>query len=346
MTTAGTIQARRDSIRAVRATAVALCLFGLGTLSWQFYRYLVVFPKPTVLAAVLELPLLGVGFLILMLVRPVRSPDFTWAGASLVWGATAAAGCALLANQGLGALWAKEAGVGFAANWSAALSAPLNEEIFKLCGVVLIVLAAPGVISGPLDGLIYGAFTGLGFQVIENITYGLNNIELTGATNPGRAVLESAVVRIGATGLGSHWTMTAVAGAGIGYLVARGRSRDGVLPAAACLLAAIGMHLLFDAPHISLGLKVGVNFIAVGTLFLWLSSRYLATARSVLDASCAAGLITPDQAVRYLSRRGRRAELRAAGSAADRHQARARQQAILARIDAAPAWPPGGPAGR
>jgi protease PrsW len=337
MTAAEDLRPERDSIRLVQVAAVALCLFGAATLSWQFYRYLVVFPAPAVLAVLLELPLLVVGCTILTLVRPVRSPDLTWAGAGLVWGATAAAGCALLANQGLGALWAKEAGVKFAANWSAALSAPLNEEIFKLCGVVLIVLAAPGVISGPLDGLVYGAFTGLGFQVVENVTYGLNNIELTGATNPGRAVLESALVRIGATGLGSHWTMTAVAGAGVGYLAARGRTRDGVWPAIACLLAAIAMHLLFDAPHISLGLKVGVNFIAVGTLFLWLSSRYLAVARSVLDAECAAGLISPDQAAGYLSRRGRRQELKAAGSAEQRDRVRARQQSSLARIDAAAA---------
>ena len=112
---------------------------------------------------------------------------------------------------------------------------------------MLIVLAAPRVIRGPLDGMIYGALVGLGFQVMENVTYSLNFIPLTGATNPGAAVALSAVLRVGLTGLGSHWAMTAVAGAGVGYLAARGL-RGGALPAAACLAAAMGMHLLFDAP--------------------------------------------------------------------------------------------------
>ena len=59
--------------------------------------------------------------------------------------------------------------------------------------MVLIALAAPRVIRGPLDGMIYGALTGLGFQVMENFTYALNNIPLTGATNPAEAVVISTV---------------------------------------------------------------------------------------------------------------------------------------------------------
>ena len=101
---------------------------------------------------------------------------------------TAAAGCALLANKGLIGLWAKGAGPQFAANWSASLSAPLNEEILKLCGVIMIVLAAPRMIQGPLDGMIFGALVGLGFQATENVTYGLNSIMLSGATDPAKAV--------------------------------------------------------------------------------------------------------------------------------------------------------------
>ncbi len=176
----GALAAADNSVRAVRITAAALCVFGAAVLLKEFYRAVVVFPGAALLALALELPLLVAGWWLLRLARPLRSPSRLWSAAAVIWGATAATGCALLANQGLSALWAKGAGIAFASNWSAALSAPLNEEILKLCGVVMIVLAAPRVIRGPLDGMIYGALTGLGFQVTENLFYGLDNIIQSG----------------------------------------------------------------------------------------------------------------------------------------------------------------------
>ncbi len=187
-----------QSIRLVRVTAIVLCTFGAGVLIWQFYRILVVFPAPAALAVALEIPLLVVGFVLVPLVRPVRAPALVWSAAAVAWGGTAAAGCALLANRGLIGLWAKGVGIRFAADWSASLSAPLNEEILKLCGVLMIVLAAPLVISGPLDGMVYGALTGLGFQATENMTYGLNSIVLSGATDPARAVADSVLTCVSA----------------------------------------------------------------------------------------------------------------------------------------------------
>ena len=326
-----------ESIRAVRLTAITLCLFGAAVLSWEFFRYLVVFPGASVLAVALEVPLLLVGFPLLRLLRPVRAPALTWSAAAVAWGATSAAGCALLANQGLIGLWAKIAGTRFAASWSASMSAPLNEEILKVCGVVMIVLAAPLIIRGPVDGMIYGALVGLGFQAIENVTYGLNNIVLSGATDPARAVTNSALVRLGLTSLGSHWTMTAVAGAGIGYLVVHVRDpqRGGALRAAACLAGAMAMHLLFDAPQPVIEVKVAVNFIAVGALYLLITSAYLSRARGVLAGWAAAGVISHDEESDILSRRSRRRRDEPAGanSGAARDRRLARQRAILSEVD-------------
>jgi protease PrsW len=321
-----------ESVRVVRITAVMLCTFGAAVLAWQFYRFLVVFPAPTVLAVALELPLLLVGFVLLRLVRPVRAPSLVWSAAAVAWGGTAATGCALLANRGLIGLWAKGVGVRFAANWSASLSAPLNEEILKLCGVVMIVLAAPLVISGPLDGMVYGALTGLGFQAAENVTYGLNSIILSGATSPDRAVVGSMLVRVGLTALGSHWTMTAVAGAGVGYVVARGR--DGVLPAVACLLGAMAMHLLFDAPGLAIILKVAVNFAVVAGLYIAVRHAYLDRARSLLAEWAAAGAISAEEQDGMLGRR-RWGGLAVPGAGAERDRLRARQHELLAELDRA-----------
>jgi protease PrsW len=349
----------RGSIAAVRISAALLCMFGAGVLIWEFIRFVAVFPEAGALAAVLELPLVLIGFALLRRLRPTRAPALKWSAAALVWGGAAAAGCALLANQGLAGLWAKSEGVTFASDWSAALSAPLNEEVLKLCGVVMIALAAPLVINGPLDGLICGALTGLGFQAVENITYGLNSIVMSGGTSPDRAVLDSALLRVGSTGLGSHWTMTAVAGAGVGYLIRHTRRRrltreydrtgdrgrlpadappvqpgHGLLAAAACLAAAVGMHLLFDAPGgLAIEIKVAVNFAIAAGLYLMLSTAFLRRAREHLAAAAAAGLMSTAEAGSVLTRRGRRRELRRAQAPAERDRLRARQRDTLTEVD-------------
>jgi protease PrsW len=319
-------------LRVVRITAGALCVAGAAIMVWAFESYLFVFPAATLLAIVLELPLLVVGFLLLRLLRPVRSPPLLWSAAATVWGASAAIGCALLANMGLTGLWAKAEGVTFAANWSDSLSAPLNEEVLKLCGVVMIVLAAPGLIKGPLDGLVFGALTGLGFQAIENVTYGLDNIVQSGATGPTQAVTSSWLLRL-ASGLGSHWAMTAVAGTGIGYLVARGRTRSGYVLALACLAAAMAMHALFDAPHPALAIKVVANFVVVGVLYVLLADSYRARARSVLTRFAQAGVVSDEEAAHLLSRRFRRRELRRAGSRAAQDRLAARYEHLLADVE-------------
>jgi protease PrsW len=346
VTTTGNAMTAADSMRAVRVTIGLVCAFGTAVLCIAFFRFLLVFPRAAVLAVVLEIPLLLVGFVLLRLLRPIRSPDLLWSAAALIWGATAAAGCALLANQGLVGLWAKSEGAAFASNWSASLSAPLNEEVLKLCGVIMVVLAAPLTINGPLDGMIYGSLAGLGFQVVENVTYGLNSIPLSGGTNPERAVLNSALLREGITSLGSHWTMTAVAGAGVGFFVHYSRPRvasggeiaergwrGGLLPAATCLVTAIGMHVLFDAPRPTILVKVVVNLVVVAIVYLALSGRFTERARKVVATQEMAGLIGPAEGGCLLSRRQRWLSLRREPSRADRRRQLARQRLLLDQLD-------------
>jgi RsiW-degrading membrane proteinase PrsW (M82 family) len=320
--------------RTTRLTAAILCAAGLAVLLWSFAGLIREFSGAALLAACLELPVAVVGYFLFRRFRPVRSPSYLWSAAAVVWGATAATGSAVLANQGLTSIWAKGAGITFASNWSAALSAPLDEELLKLCGVALIVLAAPQVIRGPLDGMVYGALTGLGFQVMENVSYGLNAIAQFGATDPPQAVAISAAVRVIFTGAGSHWTMTAVSGAGVGFLVARG-ARRGWLPAAGCLLLAMAMHLFFDAPGPATAVKVLANLAVVAALYLWLRHRYRARAKTALAGRVAAGEVSADDAASLLSRRNRRLAYYRAARGADRSQLVSRQRLLLEETDRA-----------
>ena len=99
--------------------------------------------------------------------------------------------------------------------------------------------------------------------------------------------------------------MTAVAGARW-YLAARGL-RGGALPAAACLAAAMAMHLLFDAPGPGLAilLKVLLNFAVVLAFYLTLRRGYRARARAALARHVAAGR-SRVEAPYLLTRRSRR----------------------------------------
>ena len=331
--TAGRATTGSRSVLAVRIAAVVLCAFGGTVMTLQFFRFVRVFPAAAVLAAVLEIPLLAVGAVVLCLLRPIRSPAPRWAAAAVVWGGSAAIGCALIANEGLMALWAKTAGVVFAASWSDSLSAPLNEEILKLCGVIMLVLAAPRLIKGPMDGLIFGALVGLGFQVAENVTYGLNGIVESGATAPPRAVLNSALIRL-ASAPGSHWTITAISGAGLGYLVLHGATRRALAVAVICLATAMGMHLLFDAPDLPLVIKTVVNFCVFGAVYLRLRYSYLRRARSSLARYQAAGIIGAAEATGLVSRRWRDDALRRASSPSAEEELRTRQAEILAGVEA------------
>ncbi|AXG83106.1 protease PrsW [Streptomyces paludis] len=242
-------------------------------------------------------------------VRPFRDPPRAWAWSGVAWGATAATACALVANDGLQSIWAKTAGVGFGSRWGAALTAPLNEELLKFSGVVLIALVARRLIRGPLDGFFLGAFTGLGFQAVENWTYAMNAILAGGGVNGVTEVTQSFTTRVLLTGLGSHWAMSAVAGTGAGVLFAHSDRpvRRRLVPAAACVLTAMGMHALFDAPVLDsaggLAVKVAVNFLVAVGFCLVLRHRARRRARAFLESA-----ETPI-GVELLTRRSRRRAL-------------------------------------
>ena len=56
-------------------------------------------------------------------------------------------------------------------SWAAAIVAPVDEELYKGAGLVIIYLMARSEFDSVMDGLVYGAMIGLGFQVVENVQY-------------------------------------------------------------------------------------------------------------------------------------------------------------------------------
>ncbi|WP_202638960.1 PrsW family intramembrane metalloprotease [Bailinhaonella thermotolerans] len=141
------------------------------------------------------------------------------AAAAFVWGGLAATGLALAANTAFVSYLAK-LDSGFAASWGPAVAGPTTEETLKTLAVVMIVLINRGQFDRVLDGFVYGALAGLGFQVVEDVIYALSIAAKSGSGWVGGLVL-SFVMRGLINGLWTHAAWSAISGAGIAYFVTR-----------------------------------------------------------------------------------------------------------------------------
>ncbi|WP_017587121.1 PrsW family intramembrane metalloprotease [Nocardiopsis ganjiahuensis] len=315
-----------------------LCLGGLGYTLLNFTGAIRVFTAEAV-ASVLMLAVVGViGFWILRRIRPVRPPNLAFSLLALVWGMTGAVGLALYANTQLGSAWSRAGGLEFGSLWGAALTAPINEELLKVTGVVLIAVIAPRAVRGPVDGFVAGSLVGLGFQLVEDLTYALNMISMQGATAGMVSVVQSFFARVVLTGLGSHWAMSAVAGTAIGLLAAtawRPGTRRAV-GALLLLLLAMGLHWLFDAPLLQslLGILVKVLAVFVSALAVYLAVRhaYRGRVRRALAEEGEELGIRRSSAVALASRHGRRGELSRVAHP-ERPAVRARQEQMVAAAE-------------
>lgn len=310
------------SITAVVALIGALLLVeNVGRAAW-------VFAPVALLAFALCVLTALIGWWILRRLSPLVHADARGALLCLLWGAIASAGFAPIGNDSLQSIYGRLFGIEFRTRWGPALAAPLNEELLKLCGLVLLGAALLPLVRGPLDGFTFGAFVGLGFQVTENWLYAVNGVIESGGTGGAVSVIDVILLRVGVTGLSSHWVMSAIAGTGLGFLVTwRGSTRRAVLGEALIGLAML-LHLLFDSPLVDtvtgLVIRGLLNFAVGMTCYVLLRRRFhRAAVAAIVGYGAPAGL---------LRRRRRRAALRRIPAPAARAAARADQERLLIAV--------------
>ena len=196
------------------------------------------------------------------------------AAAGFVWGFVGATGAfALLGNDAVMSLYAKAFGASFAFDWGAALAAPIDEELAKGAGILLLLALAPKLIRSPFDGLILGAFVGLGFQISEDISYAW--IGAADAFGDVGATWSTIVART-LSSIPSHWMFTAVFGAGLIWFIGRPDvpARKGL--GAGLMLTAMLMHGLWDASAAIAGNSVLGWIVPLGiagvliAVFVWI----------------------------------------------------------------------------
>lgn len=248
--------------------------------------------------------------------------------AAYAWGFVAAPTIVVVANDHL--ISALER-VGLA-SWSAALVGPTDEELVKLLGVVLVLYAGRAHVTRPLNGLVYGAMVGLGFEVSENISYIVQgaimdpNADAVGALQVGlsRVLL----------GLGGHAMFSAIAGFGIAYALVAfqvSTARRVTVAVAACALAWV-LHFAWNAPEIFFPSSEAGAFASVVVKYVVLILAFVLVVRYArhidhrwFEAALAGqpdDVVTPGEREALRSVHGRRAARKAARRAGGRAESR------------------------
>ncbi|OLB79310.1 MAG: hypothetical protein AUI14_10765 [Actinobacteria bacterium 13_2_20CM_2_71_6] len=185
--------------------------------------------------------------------------------AAFGWGGLVATATAVRANAAAHDLLAKLVSAQFAAGWGPALTGPTVEEPVKVLGVVVVVLVAGTQMNSIVDGFVYGAFAGLGFQVVENVMYAVNAVALAGRGDRVGPVIAVFLLRGFLGGLWSHTLFSALAGSGVAYWVLHPNRRGAGLCAAA-LVGAWGFHALWNSPWLGDGFGYGTPGVLAALL--------------------------------------------------------------------------------
>jgi hypothetical protein len=130
------------------------------------------------------------------------------------------------------------------------------------------VLVARNQINSTLDGMVYGALIGLGFQVVENVFYALNAVEMANSGDKVGPVVATFFLRGFLAGLWSHTLFGALAGAGVAWFIVRTDKsllKRG-LGLAVGLFLAWAVHFIWNSPLLMDGLGRGGWGVLTGLL--------------------------------------------------------------------------------
>jgi RsiW-degrading membrane proteinase PrsW (M82 family) len=191
-----------------------------------------------------------VGLIVYHLDLFEREPKLMLA-AAVIWGGVVATSLAGYANEAWLSTLGKVTSPDFTSQWGAAIVGPGVEETLKLMGVVTIFLIASSEFDGVMDGFVYGAMVGLGFTVVEDVSYFITAVaSVPGAVDQSGPVLDTFLIRVLGGGLYGHVLFTGLTGMGFGYLVtqhtATMRRRMG--GAALLILAGASAHFVWNSP--------------------------------------------------------------------------------------------------
>ncbi|HXN78973.1 MAG TPA: PrsW family intramembrane metalloprotease [Candidatus Dormibacteraeota bacterium] len=228
-------------------------LLGLGTLLWLLVIDIFVFtqsagPVVAAICAIACLPTTAFGLFVVRRMDRNEKEPWRLVLVAAAWGAIVATSLVIWGET----IWEQTAqrtlvpGPGLDA--STAFSAGLLEELAKGLAVVLLFLVMRNDFDDVVDGIVYGAAVGLGFNFLESIAYMTN---LYAIFSPeGYGWYAAGLQWYGRQVLGlffGHATYTAFIGAGLGIARQLRNKRQKALAILSGFLVAIAAHFSWDA---------------------------------------------------------------------------------------------------
>jgi RsiW-degrading membrane proteinase PrsW (M82 family) len=260
-----------------------------------------------------------------------REPKLMLA-AAVIWGGVIATSLAAYANEAWLSVLGKMGSPEFVAAWGTAIVGPGVEETLKLMGVVVLFLMASAEFDGVLDGFVYGAMVGLGFTVVEDVSYFIRHVVDAASPTVDQAgpVIDTFLIRVVGGGLYGHVLFTGLTGTGFAYLVTK---RSTPMPgriagATLCMAAGVTAHVVWNSPWmesvlgsdpsvlqwIEYGAIKGMPFlILLGILVVLATRSEESNFRAIVAGEPDAAVITDDEVRSLRSLWTRRSARSAAG---------------------------------
>ncbi|OZC88072.1 PrsW family intramembrane metalloprotease [Rhodococcoides fascians] len=268
-----------------------------------------------------------------------RQPG-TLIAAALLWGAIPATfAFAMTVNTAMLGIYPKLFGQVWSANWAAGATAPITEEAAKLCGFVLLMGLAPRLVRTANDGLIIGAFIGLGFAVFEDFLYSATASAGSFGTDPFGNAVQMSFTRIAVSFI-SHPLFSALVCGGVLYLIGTDAQPRRIGRGLAFVATGMLLHFMWDdAGGLSggNGLAVfGVWFVSIALGFTVLTIAFRRAApreyqfvRDILAPEVEAGHLTDTEVEGVLEKKARKAFEKAASNRRSRKARKHLRRAIL-----------------
>ena len=228
-------------------------LIGLGVLLWLLVIDVFVFtqaagPGVAAFCALACIPTTGFGLFVVRRMDRNHKEPWRLVLVAAAWGAIVATSLVVWGET----IWESSAqhalvpGPGL--DTSLAFMAGILEELAKGSAVLLLFLVMRNEFDDVVDGIVYGAAVGLGFNFLESVSYMTNLYSIY--SPEGNGVFAAGIQWYGRQVLGlflGHATYTAYIGAGVGIARQLPMLRQKVLAIIAGFVVAIAAHFAWDA---------------------------------------------------------------------------------------------------
>jgi RsiW-degrading membrane proteinase PrsW (M82 family) len=243
----------RDPAQRSRHLIRAGVLLGLAALLWLLVSDTFLFaasagPEVALICAAACVPTTAFGLFVVRRIDRNEKEPWRLVLVAAAWGAIVATSLVIWGESYWEAIAVRTLVPGPGLDASRAFSAGLLEELGKGTAVLLLFLVMRNEFDDVVDGIVYGAAVGLGFNFMESLTYMTNLYSIFSPEGAGGIAAGFQWYARQVLGLFmGHATYTAFVGAGIGIARQLPSRRQKVIAIVTGFLVAIAAHFSWDA---------------------------------------------------------------------------------------------------